>query len=235
VVFDTGGKNFRHAVYPAYKAQRPPTPPELSPQFALARAATSAMGLPTAQQAGVEADDVIASYAHAAYTHGHAVRIVSVDKDLMQLITHTPQASIALYHPMQRRIIDARAVEEKFGVPPAQLRDLLALMGDASDNVPGVPGIGPKKAAMLLQTHGNMDALYDALPRLPHSKQHATLLEHREQAFLSRTLVTLRTDLPLPIPLASIPDTRYTPAVWGTFAKTYGLGPLPRATATRYT
>ncbi len=200
VIFDAGRHTFRTRLYPAYKAQRPAPPPELVPQFALVREATEAFGVPAIDAVDWEADDLIAAYTRAAEDAGGETVIVSSDKDLMQLI----RPGVSLLDPIKQKPIGPAEVFEKFGVAPEKLIDLQALMGDAVDNVPGVPGIGPKTAAQLLGEFGDLDAVLAAAPAMKPSKRRDALIENAEAARLSRQLVTLREDAPLSRPLAAL-------------------------------
>jgi DNA polymerase-1 len=200
VIFDAGRHTFRTRLYPAYKAQRPAPPPELVPQFALVREATEAFGVPSIDAVDWEADDLIAAYTRAAEDAGGETVIVSSDKDLMQLI----RPGVSLLDPIKQKPIGPAEVFEKFGVAPEKLIDLQALMGDAVDNVPGVPGIGPKTAAQLLGEFGDLDAVLAAAPAMKPSKRRDALIENAEAARLSRQLVTLREDAPLSRPLAAL-------------------------------
>ncbi len=200
VIFDAGRHTFRTRLYPAYKAQRPAPPPELVPQFALVREATEAFGVPAIDAVDWEADDLIAAYTRAAEDAGGETVIVSSDKDLMQLI----RPGVSLLDPIKQKPIGPAEVFEKFGVAPEKLIDLQALMGDAVDNVPGVPGIGPKTAAQLLGEFGDLDAVLAASPAMKPSKRRDALIENAEAARLSRQLVTLREDAPLSRPLAAL-------------------------------
>ena len=222
-VFDSGRSRQRTALYPAYKAQRPPAPDDLVPQFELARRATDALGIPRVEVPEVEADDIIASYARAAQRAGKAVTIVSSDKDLMQLVGHEEGdgSPIQVYDTMKQRIVDAEAVEEKFGVRPNLLGDLLALTGDTSDNIPGVPGIGPKTAASLLHEYGSLEGVLAAAPAIKQQKRRESLVAHAEDARLSRRLVALQDDVPLPLSIAAIADPGPDPAAMAAF-----FGPL---------
>lgn len=197
VVFDAGRETFRNDLYPDYKAHRPPPPPELIPQFALIRQACEAFHLPLVEQVGYEADDLLATYARQAVDKGHQVTIVSSDKDLMQLIS----PSIRLYDPLKNRSIEAPQVLEKFGVNPDKVIDVQALIGDTSDNVPGVPGIGVKTAATLIQQFGSLETLYQHLDDIKQPKRRSVLQEHEALAFLSKQLVTLKQDVPVPVDL----------------------------------
>ncbi len=200
VIFDAGRHTFRTRLYPAYKAQRPEPPPELVPQFALVREATEAFGVPAIDAVDWEADDLIAAYTRAAEAAGGETVIVSSDKDLMQLI----RPGVSLLDPIKQKPIGPAEVFEKFGVAPEKLIDLQALMGDSIDNVPGVPGIGPKTAAQLLGEFGDLEAVLAAAPAMKPSKRRDALIENAEKARLSRQLVTLREDAPLPRPLAAL-------------------------------
>jgi DNA polymerase-1 len=197
VILDASESTFRNRMYDQYKANRPPPPPELVPQFPLIRDATRAFSIPCIEEDGLEADDIIACYAKAALAEGWKVTIVSSDKDLMQLI----EPSVDMLDTMRDRRIGTDEVIEKFGVPPAQLGDVLALMGDSVDNVPGVPGIGPKTASKLIQEYGGLEAVLAAAPEMKPSKMRDNLIEHADKARLSRELVRLICDSPLPEPL----------------------------------
>ena len=155
VIFDYSGKSFRNTLYPLYKAQRPPPPEDLIPQFPLTRDATRAFNIACIEKEGYEADDIIATLARQAREAGGAVTIVSSDKDLMQLIG----GGVEMYDPMKNRRIDRDGVIEKFGVGPERVIDVQALAGDGVDNVPGAPGIGIKTAAQLIQEYGDLDTL----------------------------------------------------------------------------
>lgn len=197
VIFDAAAKSFRNDMYDQYKAHRPPPPEDLVPQFPMIRDATRAFSLPCLEEEGVEADDLIASYAKAALAQGWQVTIVSSDKDLMQLI----EPGLDLYDTMNNRRLGPEAVVEKFGVGPEKLGDVLALMGDSVDNVPGVPGVGPKTASKLILEHGDVEAVLAAAPAMKAGKLRDNLIEHAEAARLSRELVRLKCDVPLVHPL----------------------------------
>jgi DNA polymerase-1 len=200
VIFDAGRLTFRNRLYDLYKAQRPEPPEELRPQFALVREATEAFGVPAIELADWEADDLIASYGRAATAMGGRVTVISSDKDLMQLI----RPGLTMLDPIKQKPIGAAEVMEKFGVPPAKLIDVQALMGDSVDNVPGVPGIGPKGAAQLVTEHGDLEAVLAAAPTMKPGKRREMLIAHAEAARLSRRLVTLRDDAPLPVPIEQL-------------------------------
>jgi DNA polymerase-1 len=203
VILDASGKSFRNEIYPEYKANRPPPPEDLVPQFPLIRDATRAFSLPCIEEEGLEADDLIATYARAAQDLGWDVTIVSSDKDLMQLVGERNGARIDMLDTMKSQRIYIEEVEEKFGVKPELVGDVLALMGDSVDNVPGIYGIGPKTASKLIAEHGSLTAALDAAAEMKKSKLKERLLEHREDAELSRILVELRQDCELPEPLDS--------------------------------
>jgi DNA polymerase I len=197
VILDASSHTFRNDLYDKYKAQRPPPPEDLVPQFPMIRDATRAFSLPCIETIGLEADDLIASYSKAALAKGWQVSIVSSDKDLMQLI----QPGLDLYDTMNNRRLNAPEVVEKFGVEPEKLGDVLALMGDSVDNVPGVPGVGPKTAAKLILEFGDVEGVIAAAPAMKPGKLRDNLIEHAEMARLSRVLVTLKDDADLPEPL----------------------------------
>ncbi|QKG71109.1 DNA polymerase I [Erythrobacter mangrovi] len=201
VILDKGSYSFRNDIYPEYKANRPPPPEDLRPQFPLIRDATRAFSLPCIEEEGLEADDLIASYARAAQSQGWNVTIVSSDKDLMQLVGEVDGARIDMLDTMKSQRIYREEVEEKFGVPPELVGDVLALMGDSVDNIPGIYGIGPKTASKLISEHGSLTAALDAAPEMKKSKLQERLLEGRDMAELSRVLVTLKEDCELPEPL----------------------------------
>ena len=200
VIFDAGRSTFRNRIYDAYKAQRPPPPPELMPQFALVRDATNAFNVPAIELADWEADDLIAAYTKAAVEAGGQVTVVSSDKDLMQLI----RPGVTMQDPIKQKAIGPDEVREKFGCGPEHMIDLLALMGDTVDNVPGVPGIGPKTACQLLAEYGDLEGVLGAAQGMKPSKRRELLLTHADQARLSRQLVILRDDAPLPMPLDTL-------------------------------
>ena len=200
VVFDAGRLTFRNTLYADYKAHRPEPPPELVPQFALVRDATAAFGIPAIELDGWEADDLIAAYARAMAEAGGRCTIVSSDKDLMQLIG----PGIAMLDPIKQKPIGEAEVREKFCVAPAQVIDVQALMGDPIDNVPGVPGIGPKTAGALVAEFGDLDSILAAATSMKPSKRRDALIAHADAARLSRRLVTLRRDAPLPLALDAL-------------------------------
>ncbi len=196
VVFDTAAPTFRHKVYAAYKAHRPRIPDELVAQIPHAREAIRLLGIPIVEQPGVEADDLIGSLAREAEKDGAAALIVTGDKDFFQLVSERVQV-LAPQSRGELIPIGPAAVRERYGVGPEEMVELLALMGDASDNVPGVPGIGEKTAAQLIQRFHSIDALYQSLDKLERASLREKLRQHRDGALLSRKLVTIRSDLPL--------------------------------------
>lgn len=200
VILDAGKRSFRNDLYPAYKANRPEPPEDLLPQFPLIRDAVNALNVPCIEKPGLEADDLIASYAEAALAQGMEVTIISSDKDLMQLI----RPGLTLLDTMQNKRFAEAEVLEKWGVPPASLADVLALMGDSVDNVPGVPGVGPKTAADLVNQYGTVEEVLAHVGEIRRPKLKQNLLDHAEAARLSRILVELKRDCPLEPPLAAL-------------------------------
>ena len=222
VVFDKGRASFRNQIYDGYKANRLEPPPELAPQFPLVREAAKAFGLPVIEADDYEADDLIATYARQACEQGQEVIVVSSDKDLMQLIGR----GVQMYDPMKQKAIDRDEVIARFGVGPELLRDVLALAGDTSDNVPGVPGIGVKTAAQLLQEFHSLDELLANAASIKQPKRRENLLAYAEQARLSRTLVTLCETAPLPVPLGELQVGPADYARLLEFARTHGFRSL---------
>ena len=201
VIFDTARKTFRNDIYPDYKAHRPPPPDELIPQFDLVRDATRAFNVPSLEKQGYEADDLIATYTRLASKTGMRVTIVSSDKDLMQLVRDD---QVILLDHFKNREINSTGVVEKFGVGPDKVIDVQALAGDSSDNVPGVPGIGIKTAAQLINEYGDLDTLLKRAKEIKQPKRRQNLLQHAEMARISRDLVTLRQDVPDIEPLENL-------------------------------
>ncbi|MEE9587633.1 MAG: 5'-3' exonuclease H3TH domain-containing protein, partial [Hyphomicrobiaceae bacterium] len=199
VIFDHSAKTFRNEIYGDYKANRPPPPEDLIPQFPLIRDATRAFNLACIEQKGYEADDLIATYAKEAVAAGAEVTIVSSDKDLMQLI----EPGVMMLDTMKnnRRIRDEQ-VFEKFGVAPNRVVDVQALWGDSTDNVPGVPGIGQKTAAQLITEYGDLDTVLARAGEIKQNKRRENLIEFADQARVSRELVKLKDDVPVGVPLA---------------------------------
>ena len=202
VILDASEQTFRNEMYDQYKAHRPPPPEDLVPQFPLIRTATRAFSIPCIETAGLEADDIIACYVTAAKEAGWRVTIVSSDKDLMQLIDE--DAGVDMLDTMNDRRIGRDQVLEKFGVPPEKVGDVLALMGDSVDNVPGIPGIGPKTASQLIQAFGDLDTVLASTDQISKPKLKQSLIDHADAARLSRELVRLVCDAPLPEPLDAL-------------------------------
>jgi DNA polymerase-1 len=202
VILDKSESTFRNAMYDQYKAHRPPPPEDLVPQFPLIRTATRAFSIPCIEEEGLEADDIIACYVTAAKSAGWRVTIVSSDKDLMQLIDE--DAGIDMLDTMNDRRIGRSEVLEKFGVPPEKVGDVLALMGDSVDNVPGVPGVGPKTASQLIQTYGDLETVLASTDQITKPKLKQSLIDHADNARLSRELVRLVCDSALPEPLEDL-------------------------------
>ncbi len=197
VVFDAGSATFRNRIYDQYKAHRPEPPSELVPQFRLVREATAAFGVACVELEDWEADDLIAAYAKAGVEAGASVTIVSSDKDLMQLV----RPGVTMLDPIKQKTIGPDEVMEKFGVAPDRVIDVQALMGDSVDNVPGVPGIGPKNAAELINQYGSLEAVLDAAHEMKPSKRRDNLIAHREAALVSKKLVRLCDEAPMPLPV----------------------------------
>lgn len=197
VIFDASGKTFRNDIYPEYKANRDAPPEDLVPQFPLVREAVKAFGIPSVELQGYEADDLIAAYTHAATHNGARVSIVSSDKDLMQLVTDR----VNMIDTMKDKKIGPAEVLEKFEVGPERVIDVQSLAGDSVDNVPGVPGIGIKTAALLINEYGDLETLLERAGEIKQNKRRENLIEFADQARISRELVMLRTDTPLPIDL----------------------------------
>lgn len=193
VIFDHPGRTFRNDIFPAYKANRPPVPEELASQFSLVREATRAFGVPSIEMQGYEADDLIATYARMGAEAGLKVTIVSSDKDLMQLVT----PGVSMYDPMKSKLIRRAEVMEKFGVFPERVIDVQALAGDPTDNVPGVPGIGVKIGAELVNRFGSLDAVLAGASEVTQNKRRENLIAFAEDARLSRELVTLDQYVPV--------------------------------------
>ncbi len=214
-IFDAGRHTFRNDLYPAYKAHRPEAPEDLVPQFPLTRDAARAFGVPALEAEGFEADDVIASYARLGRAHGAEVVIVSSDKDLMQLVGE----GVSLLDPMKLKHIGPAQVIEKFGVGPERVVDVQALAGDATDNVPGIPGIGIKTAAQLINEYGDLDRLLARAGEIRQPKRREALLAHREDALISRELVRLRDDVPLGAGFADLVLRPPAPATLAAFLR----------------
>jgi DNA polymerase-1 len=200
VVFDASRENFRNEIYEAYKANRPPPPDELIPQFPLIRDAVKAFNVACVEQEGYEADDLIATYAREVVDAGGDVTIVSSDKDLMQLV----RPGVVMFDAMKSKKLGREEVMEKFGVPPDKVVDVQALAGDSTDNVPGVPGIGVKTAAELINEYGDLDTLLARASEIKQPKRREKLIEFANQARISRELVRLKNDVDIGVPAESL-------------------------------
>src|SRR5678815_3079706 len=201
VILDASESTHRNEMYDQYKANRPPPPEDLVPQFPLIRVATRAFSIPCIEQNGLEADDIIACYVMAASKAGWKVTIVSSDKDLMQLVE---DGQVDMLDTMNDRRIGREQVIEKFGVGPEKVGDVLALMSDSVDNIPGVPGIGPKTASQLIQQYGDLETVLASTGEITKPKLKQNLIEFAGSARLSRELVRLVCDAPLPEPLEDL-------------------------------
>ena len=193
VIFDSARKNFRNEIYKDYKANRSEPPEDLAPQFEYIRKSVKAFNLPSIELLNYEADDLIATYAKQIVNAGAKVTIISSDKDLMQLVSK----KVRLYDPVKFKVLGEKEVLEKFGVKPNQVVDVQSLAGDSSDNVPGVPGIGIKTAAELINKYKNLDNLLENVDEITQKKRKETLLKNKDKAILSRQLVTLKDNVPV--------------------------------------
>ncbi|MEA3230232.1 MAG: DNA polymerase I [Thermodesulfobacteriota bacterium] len=190
--FDAKGPTFRHQIYDAYKANRPPMPEDMAVQIPYIKRVAAGFNLPILEMSGFEADDLIGTVARRAEANGFAVVMVSGDKDFMQLVTE----KVVLWDPMKEKTVDIDTIRADYGVEPAQIIDMMGLSGDTADNIPGVPGIGPKTAKTLIQAHVSMEQLYEEIDDLKSKKKlYEKLLEFKDQAFLSKKLVTIDTDV----------------------------------------
>ena len=234
VVLDKAGTSFRNQIYDQYKANRPPAPEDLVPQFPLIRDATRAFSLPMIEEDDVEADDMIASYAREATARGWDVTIVSSDKDLMQLIGPDMAGGghVDMLDTMKNVRIDLAEVAEKFGVVPDLVGDVLALMGDSADNIPGIRGIGPKTATKLIQENGSLEGVLAAAPEMKPGKLRDSLIEQADMARLSRVLVQLKEDCPLPIALDDFKLDAIPPEPLAAFLEKHGFTSLLRRLGT---
>ena len=193
VIFDSARKNFRNEIYSEYKANRAEAPDDLAPQFEYIRKSVEAFNLPSIELINYEADDLIATYAKKIIESGAKVTVISSDKDLMQLVS----TKIRLFDPMKSKVIGEKEVFEKFGVKPNQVIDVQSLAGDSSDNIPGVPGIGVKTAAELINKYKNLDTLLKKASEIKQNKRRETLIANKDKALLSKQLVTLKDDVPI--------------------------------------
>ena len=222
VVFDSARQTFRNEIYVDYKAHRPEPPDELIPQFTLIRDATDAFCVCRLELPGYEADDLIAGYAKAMEAEGGRVTIVSSDKDLMQLI----RPSVIMLDPIKQKPIREPEVLEKFGVTPDKVVEVQALAGDATDNVPGVPGIGIKTAAQLINEYGDLETLLARAGEIKQPKRREALIENAEKARISRRLVMLDADCPLPAPIENLATRAPEPARLRGFFEAQGFRSL---------
>ncbi len=230
MVFDSGSKTFRNDLYPQYKANRPPCPEDLIPQFSLIREATEAFSIHIAEKVGYEADDLIATIAKDAARKDFEVVIISSDKDLMQLVGD----KITMFDAMKNRIIGAKEVEEKFLVPPIQVLDVLSLMGDSSDNVPGVKGIGPKIAAELISNYGTLENLLENLDEIKQDKRRETLKEGVKAAKLSKELISLCDTVPMDLDMDQFKVQNLNPQKLITFLQNQGFRALKQKIITQF-
>jgi len=201
--FDSKGPTFRHDMYKEYKANRPSMPEDMAVQIPYIKAVTAAFNLPIIEMQGYEADDLIGTLARIAEKKGFDVVMVTGDKDFMQLVTE----KAAIWDPMKENTIDLKIIREKYGIEPHQMIDVQGLSGDTTDNIPGVPGIGQKTALNLVKTYNNMMELYEKLDTIPKKKQRENLENFKDQAFLSRELVTLNTAVPIDMELTTFKVT----------------------------
>jgi DNA polymerase I len=219
VIFDSARKTFRNDIYPQYKAQRPPPPDELIPQFQLCRDAVEAFNVPAVDLPGYEADDLIATYTRQAREAGADVTVVSSDKDLMQLV----EDKVVLYDAMRNRELGLEAVQEKFGVGPDKVIEVQALAGDSVDNVPGVPGIGVKTAALLITEYGDLENLLAHAGEIKQPKRREALIENADLARISHQLVTLKNDVPVERDIDSFDVRELDADVLTTFLREQGF------------
>ena len=193
VIFDSARKNFRNEIYSDYKANRSDAPEDLVPQFEYIRKSVKAFNLPSVELINYEADDLIATYTEQILQKDAKVTIVSSDKDLMQLY----KKNVRLYDPMKNKFITSKDVIDKFGVDPQKVVDVQSLAGDSSDNVPGVPGIGVKTAAELINKYGTLEKLLNKAHEIKQNKRRETIIENKDKAIISKKLVTLKKDVPV--------------------------------------
>ena len=186
VIFDSARKTFRNEIYSDYKANRAEAPDDLAPQFDYIRKSVLAFNLPSLELINYEADDLIATYVEMILKEGAKVTIVSSDKDLMQLY----KKNVRIYDPMKNKFISEEDIKNKFGVGASKVIDVQALAGDSSDNVPGVPGIGVKTAAELINKYGDLEKLLKSAHEIKQNKRRETLIENKDKALISKKLVT---------------------------------------------
>ena len=229
VVLDTGIKNHRHRLFSEYKSNRPEPPEDLKVQFSIIREALKVLNIKIIEVDGHEADDLIATYALAAQKAGNEVVIVSSDKDLMQLLAYN---KINMYDPVKNKFIFEKNVEEKFGVSSSQLCDALALIGDKSDNIPGVSGIGIKTAADLIRKYQSLEEIYANIDKIKPERIKSLLMVNRDNAFLSKQLVNLKLDVPMEITFTDMQVKQPEPEALFTFAQKFGFKSLINRYAT---
>ena len=217
VIFDASSESFRNEIYPDYKANRDEPPEDLVPQFAMVREATKALNLPCVEMLGYEADDLIATYARQAKAAGARVTIVSSDKDLMQLV----EGGVDMLDPMKNKAIGPEEVAEKFGVGPDKVIEVQALAGDSVDNIPGVPGIGIKTAAQLIEAYGDLESLLARAEEIKQPKRRQNLIDFAEQARISRRLVELKADVATEEPLSAFGLAKPDPEAFKAFLEKY--------------
>lgn len=221
VIFDAARKNFRNDIYKEYKANRDETPEDLVPQFPLIREATKAFDLPALELEGYEADDLIATYAKCGVEKGYKVTVVSSDKDLMQLVDD--ERGIRMLDPMKQNFIQSEDVIKKFGVTPEKVIDVQALAGDSVDNVPGVPGIGIKTAALLINEYGDLETLLERASEIKQPKRRENLIEHAEMARISKKLVALDQNVDVPEKIEELKTHNPDMSVLGEFLQEQGF------------
>lgn len=222
VIFDAARQTFRQEIYSDYKANRPDAPEDLIPQFSIIREACQAFGVPSVELDGFEADDLIASYAKDAEVKGLSTIIISSDKDLMQLV----RQGVTMLDPIKNKKISEQEVFEKFGVFPDKVVEIQSLAGDATDNVPGVPGIGVKTAAELINTYGTIENLLDRVAEIKQPKRRQSLIDHAESARISKKLVTLCDTAPLPLEISSMVLKEANPVGLKDFLRFQGFSSL---------
>lgn len=222
LVFDSGKKSFRNDIYPLYKAQRKEAPADLIPQFALTREAANALNIKYIEVEGFEADDIIASYSRKCSTMGFLATIVTSDKDLMQL---AEDGKVRIFDPVKTKFLNEADIIKKFNVKPSQLPDYLAIVGDASDNIPGVAGIGEKGAAELLNTFANLEEIYTNIETIPRARSKELLTKSREEAFLSKRLATLNFEVDVP-PISLFKKISFEKPRLFEFLKKYSLNSI---------
>ena len=215
--FDSKGPTFRHEIYPEYKANRPPMPEDLAVQIPYIKNVTAAYNLPIIEIQGFEADDLIGTYARMAERDGFSVVMVTGDKDFMQLVSD----NVVIWDPMKEKTINIQTIREDFGIEPNQMINVMGLSGDSADNIPGVPGIGQKTALDLIKTYGDMEHLYREVESITKKKQRENLITYKEQALLSKELVTIDTQTPMSVEIEGFsfqaPDTGALSELFQTF------------------